>query len=72
VYKPFGSVNAFPTVITGIFTDGAWNFSGGSKSIIFDSKYFGKVFDNIFGYRILKYGTNKSKSKFINRGNYTK
>lgn len=31
VYKPFGSVNAFPTVITGIFTDGAWNFSGGSK-----------------------------------------
>lgn len=31
VYKPFGAVNAFPTVITGIFTDGAWSFSGGTK-----------------------------------------
>jgi hypothetical protein len=28
VYFPFSEV--FPTVVTGIFTDGAWNFSGGT------------------------------------------
>jgi len=32
IYHPFNGSTAFPTVVTGIFTDGAWNFSAGSTA----------------------------------------